>query len=127
MTIDVKLDTKVMDELIRMTPENADKALRATAFQVEGIAKGGSPVLTGANRNSIYTKTSKGNHGTPGDMGDILPNVSQGEAVVGPSMEYSAFLEFGTSRMAPRPYLTPAAEQAPALFEENIKKVMPQK
>ena len=123
MSIDVKLDTSGLDALVKSAPEQIDAAVRATAFQVQAIAQSLSPVLTGANRNSIYAKTSKGNNGTPGGLGDVLPDVEQGEAVVGPSMEYSAFLEFGTSRMGARPYLTPAAEQAPKLFAANIKLV----
>ena len=123
MTITVKLDTSGLDRLIQTAPEQIDAAVRATAFQVQGIAQMLSPVLTGANRSSIYTKTSKGTQGSPGDLGDVLPDVDICEAVVGPSMEYSAFLEYGTSRMAARPYLTPAAEQAPRLFAANIKLV----
>ena len=123
MTITVKLDTSGLDRLIQTAPEQIDKAVRATAFQVQGIAQMLSPVLTGANRSSIYTKTSKGTSGTPGAAGDVLPDVGMGEAVIGPSMEYSAFLEYGTSKMGARPYLTPAAEQAPKLFAANIKLV----
>lgn len=124
MSIEVKLDTKGLEALIKTSPEQVDTAVRATAFQVQGIAQMLSPVATGANRNSIYTKTSKGNVGSPGELGDILPAVGLGEAVIGPSMEYSFFLEFGTSRMAARPYLTPAAEQAQRLFAANIKLVV---
>lgn len=123
MSIDVKLDMSGLDHLIQTAPEQIDAAVRATAFQVQAIAQGLSPLMTGANRNSIYTKTSRGSSGTPGELGDILPAVGLCEAVVGPSMEYSAFLEYGTSRMAAQPYLTPAAEQAPRLFASNIKLV----
>lgn len=123
MSIDIKLDTSKLDALIASAPEQIDAAVRATAFQVQGIAQGLSPVLTGANRSSIYTKTSKGAVGSPGDLGDVLPEVGICEAVVGPSMEYSFFLEYGTSKMAARPYLTPAAEQAPKLFANNVKLV----
>jgi HK97 gp10 family phage protein len=121
VTIEVKLNTDGLDRLIKEAPEKVDSAVRATAFFVEAIAKTMSPVATGANRSSIYTKTSKGVSGTPGELGDILPGVGPMEAVVGPSMGYSVFLEFGTSRMAARPYLTPAAEQAPKFFAAVIR------
>jgi HK97 gp10 family phage protein len=122
--IEVKLDTRGLEALIKDAPEQLDTAVRATAFQVQAIAQSLSPIMTGANRNSIYTKTSKGNLGSPGELGDILPSVGLCEAVVGPSMEYSAFLEFGTSKMAARPYLTPAAEQAQGIFSRTVKLVM---
>jgi HK97 gp10 family phage protein len=124
MTVKVKLDLSGLEQLARTAPEQIDAAVRATAFGVQAIAQSLSPVNTGANRASIYAKTSKGTSGTPGNAGDVLPDVSQGQAVVGPSMEYSAFLEFGTSRMGARPYLVPAAEQAQRLFQENVKLVV---
>jgi hypothetical protein len=97
---------------------------------VEGVAKMLSPYQFGANRNSIYTKTSQGKKGAPGTLGDILPDAKIGEAYVGPSMEYSARLEFGfvgvdalgrSYNQAPRPYMTPAAEQAEAFFTRIIE------
>jgi HK97 gp10 family phage protein len=121
MTIEVKLNTDGLDELIKESPLKVDAAVRATAFFVEAIAKTMSPVATGANRSSIYTKTSQGVNGSPGELGDILPGVQMGEAVIGPSMGYSVFLEFGTSKMPARPYLTPAAEQAPKYFVTAIQ------
>lgn len=123
-TISTKLDTRGLDSLIRNSPEQIDEAVRATAFQIQALAQTLSPVLTGANRASIYVKTSKGKSGEPGDMGDFLPDVQQGEAVIGPSMEYSAYLEFGTSKMAAHPYLIPAFAQAHQLFAQNIKLVV---
>lgn len=122
-SIQIKLDTKGIEDLIKNGPEQIDAAVRATAFQIQGLAQMLSPVATGANRNSIYAKTSKGNVGSPGELGDVLPDVGICQAVIGPSMEYSAFLEFGTSRMGARPYLIPAAEQAQKLFTANIKLV----
>lgn len=120
----VTLNTTGLDNEMKYMPEKVDAAVRGTAFQVQALAAVNSPRDTGANASSIYTKTSQGASGKPGDLGDILPEVKLCEAVVGPSMSYSAFLEYGTSRMAARPYLLPAAEQAPALFAANIKAVM---
>lgn len=123
MSIETRLNTDKLKSLIKRAPLKVDAAVRATAFQVEGVAKILSPWMTGANRNSIYTKTSQGVQGEPGSLGDITPDVQIGEAIIAPSMEYSAFLEFGTSKMAARPYLFPAVEQAPKFFEENLSRI----
>jgi HK97 gp10 family phage protein len=122
-TFTTRLDTRGLEELIKTNPEQIDTAVRATAFQVQALAQTLSPIETGANRNSIYTKTSKGNVGTPGELGDVLPAVGLCEAIIGPSMEYSAFLEFGTSKMAAHPYLIPAWAQSHAIFARVVKLV----
>jgi len=139
MPVEVRLDTSGLKKLIEEAPRKVDAAVRATAFHVEGVAKmlGDYENPTGSNRNSIYTKTSKGKHGLGAInepdkwLGDILPDANPGEAYVGPSMEYSARLEFGyynktdslgrTFKQKPRPYLYPAMEGAAAYFAEAIK------
>lgn len=128
----IKLDMRGLEDLIKTAPDQVDAAVRSAAFGVQALAQMASPVLTGANRSSIYTKTSQGINGSPGSLGDVLPDVGKLEAVVGPSMEYSARLEFGfigtdslgrSCHQAARPYLTPAAEQAGMLFGRFIRLV----
>lgn len=130
ITMTWKVNTKGLEELIKNNPEKADRAVRATGFYVEAIAKSLSPVMTGANRASIFTKTSKGIRGQPGNAGDFTPDVQMGEVIVAPSMVYSARLEFGfsgkdslgrTYSQAAQPYLTPAAEQAPQFLERTLR------
>jgi HK97 gp10 family phage protein len=68
--------------------------VRRAAFEIEARAKVLAPVRTGNLRNSIQTDVES----------DGLT------AHVGTGVEYAAYVEFGTRRMAPRPYLAPAAE-----------------
>lgn len=76
--------------------DRADKLVRASTLQTEAIAKVRVPVDTGFLRSSITSEF------------DRDANSSRGE--VGPEAHYSAYVEFGTSRMAPQPYLNPAAD-----------------
>jgi hypothetical protein len=130
--MEVRLDTSALKKLIEESPRKVDAAVRATAFHVEGVAKTGGNYhnVTGSNRNSIYTKTSKGIHGKIGKLGDITPDVQVGEAIVAPSMEYSARLEFGfvgkdalgrTYNQPADPYLYPAMAGAEAYFAQAVK------
>jgi HK97 gp10 family phage protein len=65
---------------------------RAT-FDVEARAKALTPVRTGTLRRSIHSVFSNG--GLTG--------------IIGPSVLYGKFVEFGTRRMGARPFMRPAA------------------
>lgn len=67
------------------------------------IAKEGSPIESGNNRDSI-------NHRP----------ISEFEIHVFTESGYGGFLELGTSRMAARPYFAPAAVEAEREFEKGM-------
>jgi HK97 gp10 family phage protein len=69
------------------------------AAGIERDAKIFAPVDTGFLRSSIGTDLT-------GDG-----RFSAVEAEIGPTAEYGAYVEFGTSRMAPRAYLGPALDR----------------
>lgn len=77
----------------------AAAAVRKTARDIEATSKQFAPVDTGALRNSI-------GHDITGDgrFGAI-------EATVGPTVEYGAHVEYGTSRNAPAAYMGPALDR----------------
>ncbi|MBO0826211.1 MAG: HK97 gp10 family phage protein [Streptosporangiales bacterium] len=69
------------------------KAIVKTAHDIEADAKALCPVDTGYLRSSITA-----------DIGDM-------DAEIGPTANYGAYVEFGTSRMGPQPYMMPAADR----------------
>lgn len=71
----------------------ASKAVAKTAHDIEADAKIAAPVDTGNLQNSISA-----------DIGVL-------SAEIGPTAEYGRYVEEGTSRMAPQPYMGPAAER----------------
>lgn len=77
---------------------NLAKAVMAGGFMVEGFAKINCPVDTGNLRSSIHT-----------ELTDQSSNSA--EAGVSPSANYGGFVELGTSRQRPKPYLRPAADE----------------
>lgn len=95
-----------------------DAAVRATAFAVEGSAKQGAPVDTGALRASIYTVTSQGSGGgkaaavasarRPDQAFDSGGEVKPLTALVVVGAQYGVHLEYGTVHMPAQPYLYPA-------------------
>lgn len=79
------------------------QALRKTALDTVRSAKNRAPVDTGNLKGSIGASFD----------GDL-------HAEIGPTADYGYWVEMGTSRMAPQPYLAPAADIHFPLFEEAI-------
>lgn len=78
------------------------QALSKTAHDIEADAKVFAPVDTGALKNSISS--------------DVAPF----HAEIGPTVDYAHFVEEGTSRMAPQPYMRPAAERRIPLLRRAV-------
>lgn len=89
----------------------ASLIVRKTALDIEATSKAFAPVDTGALRNSI-------GHDIHGDgrFGAI-------EADIGPTVEYGAYVEFGTSRMAPSAYMGPALDRHSPAFVEALERI----
>ncbi|RCK68270.1 HK97 gp10 family phage protein [Desertihabitans brevis] len=84
------------------------KVVAKTALDIEADAKRLAPVDTGALRNSI------GHDLTEDKLG----------AEVGPTVDYAEYVEFGTSRQAPQPYLHPAADRRLPAFEKALENIL---
>ena len=80
-------------------------AVQKSALDLQAIAQGIVPVDTGNLKNSIDTE---------------LAGLS---AFIGPTANYGAFIEFGTHKMAPRPYMTPATDAVEPTFIEAIASI----
>jgi HK97 gp10 family phage protein len=77
----------------------ASLAIAKTALDIEADAKAFCPVDTGFLRGSISS--------------EIEPL----EAEIGPTADYAGYVEYGTSRMAPQAYMTPAFDRRAPLLE----------
>ena len=93
-------------EVTEMTKNALTKALEWIGFEAEGYAKMECPVDTGNLRNSItHTNDEK-------------------YAYIGTNVEYAPYVELGTSKMKPRPYLKPAATEHTAKYEQIVKQCL---
>jgi HK97 gp10 family phage protein len=104
LTVQVLKDE--IPEAVREQKVVLSALVRRAAFEIEARAKVLAPVLTGNLRNSIQTDVES----------DGLT------AHVGTGVEYAAYVEFGTRRMAPRPYLAPAAEAVRAQIGRLVRR-----
>ncbi len=114
--------TSHKDEVLKEFEEAKQRTLNAIGLQMERNAKieinkavydtPPSPnyIRTGRLRASITyaTKTAHGNPGKEAQSGDSDPHGTPEDDVVcvGTNVEYASSVEFGTSRMPPRPYLS---------------------
>ena len=83
----------------------AQLVVAKTAHDIEADAKSLAPVDTGALRNSIGTTISNGGL----------------SAEIGPTVHYAPYLEYGTRRMPPQPYMGPAAERRAEPFVQAVE------
>jgi HK97 gp10 family phage protein len=94
-------------QTIARTRRELAQLVKATAFRLEAGAKMRAPVDTGFLRNSIQTTFE-----------------SDLSAVVFVAAEYGVYVEFGTSKMRARPFLTPAVDEINATLGAEIAKVI---
>ena len=84
-----------VDEVIEYYDNEIERAVQKACYIVEADAKRDAPVDTGRLRASIRTEVER-----------ISKYVVEGK--IGTNVEYSRYVELGTSRQSPQPYLRPA-------------------
>lgn len=132
----VKVSFKLVDnripEIRAKLPILTDQHVMSTAKLVEGEMK---TSMSGTKSGLVYTRGGRSHQASaPGeapaiDIGNLVNSIfseksGPGEALVGAHAEYGVYLEFGTSRMAPRPFLRPALEKAREFFMSGIEKLV---
>ena len=146
-TFEIKVTFNRFPEIAAAMPERTSKVVRKVAFDIQDGAQQRAPVDTSALKNSIYVKSSDGASGYASarmkalqvnPKVDFLPEMQTPEpisAVVGPSVEYGAPVEFGRSRgitaggfsihgVGAQPYLIPAAETQRPKFIAAMKQML---
>lgn len=117
----ITMDTKRLNNILRNLPGKEEDNNRAIAFRIEAGAKARSPIDTGANRASIYTDCGGQQSGEPGNA--PFPRPRGTDAHVGPSMDYSLFLELGTRYKGARPYLLPAVREVEGALADQWENI----
>ncbi len=107
--MDIRIETSDLNRLAVELTNASGKAVRLvssaiakTAHDIEADAKLTVAVDTGNLRNSISS------------------HIGLLDAVIGPTASYGGFVEYGTSRMAPQPYMGPAADRHVPLLVRAI-------
>lgn len=112
MSIQVRMNSH-KDEFLKAEEEAIDRAMEMIGLQMEGYAKealtASKAVDTGRLRGSVTyaTVNSHSSGQSPAEGSDYATHGTpeRGEVVIGTNVEYAPYIEFGTSKMAARPYL----------------------
>lgn len=97
---------KVLKEKIEKVNGNVEKAVVKATLKVEADAKKKVPIDTGRLRSSISNKIEK-----------IRDEIT---GKVGTNVVYAPYIEFGTGRMRPKPYLYPALQKNFKFIKDTI-------
>lgn len=108
--MDVKFNSKDLENRIQNLISSSDKV-------TEDIAKELGAIVHTSARNSV-----------PVDTGDLKKSITldvQGKsATVGTPLHYAPYVEYGTSRQSPQPYMRPAAREANKVALDVAKVVL---
>ena len=96
----------------KTTGARAQIVVRKTAYDIERTAKNKVPVDTGNLKGSIGHSDAR----SVGRSGTLAIEI-------GPTANYGAYVELGTSRMAPQPYMGPAADLHAPAFEQAMQQI----
>lgn len=98
MSIVFRSQTKKFSALLE---KEIDKAITESALSMAGIIKARTPVRTGRLRASITAASHL-----------LDSSVKSGEGDVGTNVEYAPYVEYGTKKQKPQPYMRKGAEEA---------------
>lgn len=128
---------RATDRVRRAVAEEIAKGLYASAKKVEGEAK--KSILSGSKSGHVYTRRTVTHQASaPGqapasDTGRLVNSItgtyerSEASGTIkagGGIVKYARMLEFGTARMAARPFLFPAFERSKNWIRERLNKAV---
>ncbi len=109
--VTIKLDTLKLDALILVLPDRASEIIRTATFDLEADIKlsisGPSPSAPGDPPGVV----------TGNLLNSINSEVSDVQGVVNVGADYGIDLEFGTRKMAARPFVQPAVDRLSDNFD----------
>lgn len=126
-SVQVDVDTRRLNRILRSLPGNRRAAIDRIAKEIEGKAK----ASMGAEKHgeTYYVQGKEHIASAPGeapaiDTGNLVNSIrsemlNDQTGIVFTNVEYAPYLEFGTSDMAPRPFLQPAVDAVTTAVERN--------
>jgi HK97 gp10 family phage protein len=114
---------KLLDDANAITEEAADKMAKEMKKSILSGAKSGRQYYINGAR---HTASSPGQ--APANVsGELVRSIKvskdKNKATVSISKNYAVFLEFGTSKMRPRPFVLPAFQKTKKWFSDRLHRL----
>ena len=114
---------KLLDDANAITEEAADKMVENMKTSILSGAKSGRQYYKNGAR---HTASAPG-QSPANQTGDLVKSIkvskSKNKATVSISKNYAVFLEFGTSKMRPRPFILPAFQKTKKWFSDKLHRL----
>jgi HK97 gp10 family phage protein len=114
---------KLLDDANAITEEAADKMVENMKTSILSGAKSGRQYYKNGGR---HTASAPG-QSPANQTGDLVKSIkvskSKNKATISISKNYAVFLEFGTSKMRPRPFILPAFQKTKKWFSDKLHRL----
>ncbi len=130
VSVDVEHKTRI-DKVLKEYRKQAKDAVYAGCFKIQGIAS--TEILSGTKTGRIYKRGSESHQASAAgeypasDFGNLAININVQikagglSGTVESKANYSSMLEYGTSKMAARPFMQPSAERARPFIRQKFR------
>ncbi len=132
VSVDVKQKSKIKN-VTSQYEKQAQRAVFLGCSKIQEVAV--TEILRGAKSGQIYSRGGKSHQASAAgeypasDTGNLASNINVQiqtgglSGIVESKANYSSYLEFGTSRMAARPFMFPSAERARAFIRKKFREL----
>jgi len=112
---------KLLDSAMGITEEAADNMVENMKKSILSGSKSGNQYYKNGSRHTSSSPGQAPANQTGALVKSIKVNKSNNKAIISISKNYAVFLEYGTSKMRPRPFILPAFLKTKRWFIEKLK------
>lgn len=128
--VSVKITYNILPEIIRRMPKAANEIVSETIDEIDAIVQAGMATSGGGR---IYIRRGRMHQASaPGQMPAIDTGALAGsmqkelhprqyKGYYYTMIDYAPYLEYGTSKMLPRPFISPSSERVRPIFMRKMR------
>ncbi len=124
-SIDLKINKnallKVLDDANQLTEKAADKMANEMKKSILSGAKSGRQYFSNGTRHTSSAPGQAPANNTGALVASIKVTKERNKSTINISKNYAIFLEFGTSKMRPRPFIIPAFLKTKKWFTDKLQ------